>query len=369
MPCNRQNDRLPGLYVGIDLGAGSGAKIGIFDETRTLRAQAFLPVAAYGASGPALADALAAATRSALSAPACEASRPVSVGLAAPGLFRSDGSFLHIANLPFLTDVNLARLLAERLQTRTAAINDADAGALAEWSREGSALLYWVLGGGWGGAWVDESGRVLFAPLDWDGRDASLHPTNEPGHSIGLDIAELDRLFHTQGGSFAQFAAVCAASGAQRSLSGPDGRSDCVRAELLVSGPGRWRIFRALTLNEPAWQRLPVAQRTALEKQESAGPVLNLLACERFPQAVATDTIFAQAMALAGGVLLERARQDGCAADIPVILGGKPSRAFSSFGEPLRVALRQQGFRGPLRLSVFEREGRNANMAGAAFIP
>ena len=48
-------------------------------------------------------------------------------------------------------------------------------------------LLYWVFGGGWGGAWIDRAGQVRFPALDWDGNDRKLHYTNEPGYGIPLD--------------------------------------------------------------------------------------------------------------------------------------------------------------------------------------
>jgi len=75
------------------------------------------------------------------------------IGLASPGLFRSDGSFIVAANLPFLKDQNLKELLREKSGGIPVEIdNDANSGALAEWSVLRIEILYWVFGGGWGGA-------------------------------------------------------------------------------------------------------------------------------------------------------------------------------------------------------------------------
>ena len=66
------------------------------------------------------------------------------IGIASPGLFRSDGSYLLAANVPMLTGHNLKQRLAERTGLPVAIENDANAGGLAEWSVIRTALL--VLG-------------------------------------------------------------------------------------------------------------------------------------------------------------------------------------------------------------------------------
>ena len=355
------------LFAGVDLGAGAGAKIGVFDAALNRMNSGFVSVAGYGSDGDILATVLANEILRLQRADGVGRRTLAAVGVAAPGLFRSDGSFLKIHNLPFLDDVNLPRLIGARLDMPVAGLNDADAGGLAEWTLIRKPLLYWALGGGWGGAWVDRGGHVLFPAVDWDGRDASLHPTNEPGYSIPLDKNDLDGLFKAKGASFSRFEAVCASCCPSVSLAGPDGRADCVRAELLVSGPGRWRIFRMLAARDASWQKeINPGEVKALNAPETAGGVMDGLSRLRVPIAVKTDMLFAEAMALAARFLFERARRDGCPADIPLIFGGKPSRAFPFFHDELRKGLLAQGVRSRLTLSRLEQQGKNANMLGAA---
>ncbi len=352
--------------VGIDLGAGAGAKIGLFDAALRPVETGFVPVAGYGSDGETLATVLVAELKR-LAAQAETNANLAAVGVAAPGLFRSDGSFLLIHNLPYLQGCNLSRLIGKALGVPCAGLNDADAGGLAEWTLARKELLYWALGGGWGGAWVGRNGQVRFPALDWDGHDASLHPTNEPGYAIALDKEPLDALFRAKGSSFEQFEAVCDALCPGAARVGPDGRSDAVRAELLVSGPGRWRIFRSLAERDNSWRReINPGEIKALNSPETAGGVLDGLCRLRVPIAMRTEALFAQAMAMAARVLFDKASQDGCPADVPVVFGGKPSRAFPFFHDELRRELLAAGVRSRLTLSRFEQQGLNANMIGAA---
>ena len=69
-------------------------------------------------------------------------------------------------------------------------------------------FLYWVLGGGWGGAWVADDGRVMFPSTGWDGADGTLHHTNEPGYSVPLAKEALGQIFADEGASLESFEAV-----------------------------------------------------------------------------------------------------------------------------------------------------------------
>ena len=127
------------------------------------------------------------------------------IGIASPGLFRSNGSYRLAANLRFLCDQNLPLYIQQKTGLPTAIDNDANLGGLAEWSAVQNDLLYWVFGGGWGGAWVDKMGQVRFPAIDWDGDDRKLHYTNEPGYCIPLDKLTLKALFYQYGASFDRF--------------------------------------------------------------------------------------------------------------------------------------------------------------------
>ena len=355
------------VFCGVDIGAGSGAKIGLFDSRLKSCSAGMVPVADYGGSGPAMALILAdEIQRLQKSAPCC-GRHLAGVGIAAPGLFLSDGTFRLVNNLPFLANVNLCRMLREKLGVPVAGINDADAGGLAEWSSVGHALLYWVLGGGWGGTWISEGGEIMFPALDWDGRDDSLHPANEPGYAIGLDKGDLDRLFKDFGVSFDIWRSVCARYEPDLSLSGPGGSQSQVRAELLISGPGRWRLFAMLRhLHPDGLAALAPEKLKLLESHATAGPVLDEIGRIGLPAAKATNALFARIWAMAAAVLFNRAEKDGCPRNIPVLLGGKPNRAFPSFKDDFLRELRRFGIESEVRISDLESQGQNANLIGAA---
>ncbi|MFH0910395.1 MAG: ROK family protein, partial [Planctomycetota bacterium] len=221
------------VYIGIDIGAGSGAKIGLFDERHRLLDETLLSRAEYGEGAESLADALAGSIRALAGRSRLADASLDACGIATPGLLRSDGSYLLANNLPGLKDQNLPRLLGERLGVPVGIENDANAGGLAEWSVLKTELLYWVLGGGWGGAWISPEGAVRFPALDWDGRDASLHPTNEPGYSIPLSKRAVERLCRENGVSYERLEAILIEDfdPAGGSLSDPSGREDALRAE------------------------------------------------------------------------------------------------------------------------------------------
>ena len=91
-----------GYLVSIDLGAGEGAKIGLFSLSEELLDQTLLPLNQYGESAEALADALAAKVEGFIAGHGASMKNVRSIGIASAGLFRSDGSYLLVANVPFL---------------------------------------------------------------------------------------------------------------------------------------------------------------------------------------------------------------------------------------------------------------------------
>ena len=359
------------VYGAIDVGAGSGSKIGVFDGEQNTLGEALLPLGEYGGAPESLADGLAGTLTGLLRAANVARDRLRTVGVSCPGLFRSDGSAIVVANVPFLREANLSALLRERLEVPVYIANDADAGALAEWSLVKTELLYWVLGGGWGGAWVSGEGKVLHSSLDWDGDDASLHYTNEPGYAIPLEKAELRELFSREGASFARLEDFASEELAPEGgvLTGPSGRPDCVRAELLVSGPGRLWIFRALAESDlTSTENLSPQEARKLEDSATAGKVISTLHRLGADTAVRTDVLFGAVLAEAAGILLRQAGLGRRPVGIPVYLAGGPSRALDLFGPYAMEAMRAKGIASELRLSRLEKEGRNANLLGAAVL-
>jgi len=360
-----------GCIVGIDIGAGSGAKIGLFGSERVMLAESLLPVSRYGSDVGTFADMLASAVRALVAEEGFGISEVRALGVACPGFLRSDRTLLGINNLPFLNGANLEALLSARLGVSTVCVNDADAGALAVWNRERTELFYWVLGGGWGGAWVSSDGEIRYPSFDWNGDDETLHYTNEPGYAIPLDKALLHRLFELAGTSFGQFSQICIGESqlGSGSLVGPSGRADCVRAEILLSGPGRWRIFRTFAADDCSHEsRLSRAEISELDKSATAGRIVDKLGSMKVDTAVRTDRLFGQILGEAALLLFEQASRDGCLHGIPIFLAGKPSRALSLFGPAAGRAMREKGIMSEMRLSIFEKEKKNANLLGAALV-
>jgi len=362
------------LLVAIDVGAGAGADVGLFEGARDPNegfgphslANAHVPVSRYGSSPETMADALAESVRALLSEVTGGSSGPralAAVGIACPGLFKTDGAAITVANLDFLSGASLPSLLGKRLDVPAAIANDADAGALAEWALSRDEILYWIFGGGWGGAWVSRDGRVMFPAVDWDGRDASLHPTNEPGYAVPLGKKSLATMLADEGSSLESLEKIVRSELGPDALSGPCGDKDSIRAETLVSGPGRVRVFKSIAKDDAA---LTSDEQHALADPAEAGAVVTTLGERGVEAAVRTDRVFGRALAEAGAKVIAAAKRDGCPRGAPVRVAGGPAKALHLFGPPAEEGLREKGFSNRLLPSRVEAEGRNANLLGAA---
>ena len=293
------------------------------------------------------------------------------IGIASPGLFRSDGSYLLAANLPFLSGSNLKCRIAQETGRPTAIDNDANLGGLAEWSIVRTNLLYWVFGGGWGGAWIDKSGQVRFPAVDWDGDDRKLHYTNEPGYAIPLDKLMLKALFYQYGASFDRFEQIAADDFGQAhgKLTGPAGDPDSIRAEVILSGPGRCRLFRAVVGDDDFYERfLDIHETRQMTDPSIAGQHISKLSNMRVEAAVNTDRLFGRLLAEAASIMYRQARRDGLPEGVPICLGGKPSYALPYFGPSAQRRLGAAGIMSYLRPSVIDERGLNANLVGAAVL-
>lgn len=354
------------LFLAIDLGAGGGAKLAIYNSQRQMLKHALLPRRAYGKTAEQLAEQISQISQS------LSRGRPFSgIGISSPGLFRRDGSYLQVANLPFLNNQNLPRLLTANLHAPAAIENDANAGGIAEWSVLQCELLYWVLGGGWGGAWISHAGKVKFPALDWDGDDRTLHYSNEPGYAIPLAKQRMQRLFRQHNVSWEIFEELLLRElqPADGILRGPRGSAEFLRAETIVSGTGRWRLFQAACAGQRQYLRyLDRKGRTAIGDPATAGPYINLLSRRGIPWAVRADRLFGIILAEAADILAKQAQRQGCPPTIPIVIAGKPSRALPYFGPAAQQALVERGYEFYLRPSVIEEKGGNANLLGACVL-
>ena len=102
------------MYVAVDVGAGLGAKIGLFTGLLTQVGEGVLPREEFADDFEDFVARLLDRIRQLVRQYGRRISEARAIGIASPGLFRSDGSYLLAANLPFLNDRNLcARLAAE----------------------------------------------------------------------------------------------------------------------------------------------------------------------------------------------------------------------------------------------------------------
>jgi hypothetical protein len=358
------------IYLGIDIGAGHGAKLALFPERGEPFAHQTLPVSTYGGTFEHFADALAQAAEDLFDESERDRGGLRGIGVACAGIFGSEGQFLLAQNLPFCLGQNLPAALEDRLGAPAAIENDANAGGLAEWSVLKVELLYWVLGGGWGGAWIDGDGAVRYSSEDWDGEDASLHLTNEPGYAIPLEKIGLKTVFHEVGASYERFERVLVEDfGSEDALLGPGGSPDHLRAEVILSGPGRCRLFRAVVGDDDFYERfLDIHETRQMTDPVVAGALISKLSSMRVEAAINTDRLFGKILAGATRTMLKTAVRDGMPESVPICLGGKPSYALPYFGPSAQRALGRMGIMNYLRPSVIDERGSNANLVGAAVL-
>jgi hypothetical protein len=293
------------------------------------------------------------------------------IGIASPGLFCADGTYKLAANLRFLIGHNLQQRLAEETGLPTAIDNDANAGGLAEWSILRTDLLYWVFGGGWGGAWIDQDGNVKHPALDWDGNDTTLHYSNEPGYAIPLAKLTLKPLFYQFGASFERFEQIVVEdlNLPNGRLTGPGDNPDTIRAEVILSGPGRCRLFRAVVGDDDFYDRfLDMMEQRQMADPSIAGAHISKLSNMRVESAVNTDRLFGRVLAEATLTLFKQGRETGMSTTLPICLGGKPSYALPYFGPTAQRRLGAVGIMSYLRPSVIDERGFNANLVGAAVL-
>ncbi len=351
-------------FIALDIGAGRGVKIGIFTLQKELVHEILFPIQQYGETFEEFVSDLSAAIEKAVGE--C-AGNPLSIGISAPGILSSDGGFQLFQNCPQYNGFNLKDSLSSSLNIPAAIENDANTGALAEWSVLRMELLYWVFGGGWGGAWISGDGKIRYPSHDWDGVDSNLHPTNEPGYSIGLAKWQLKSFFNEVNASFDLFELNLRDEALPPTLlTGPMGDPDSLRAELILSGPGRCRLFRSVVGNDDFYtQFLDIHEVKEMTDPSIAGQHISKLSRMRVEAAINTDRLYGKVLAEASRILLKKAESDGLTLGSPICLGGKPSYALPYFGPSAQRLMGKMGFMYYLRPSVIDERGSNANLTGA----
>lgn len=359
------------FYIAIDIGAGRGAKIAIFSEDHELINETILTVHEFGKEFDSFAEALIKKIELFLKEQSLSLEDIRAIGIACAGILNSDGSFKLVNNMPYFNGHNLKKTLIDYFKIPVDIENDANAGGLAEWSVLRLELLYWVFGGGWGGAWISKDGTVMFPTLDWNGEDEVLHFTNEPGYSIPLDKITLKTLFNEVNASYERFEMILLEELKPEDgiLRGPSGNPNTLRAETILSGPGRCRLFRAIVGDDDFYSNfLDITESEQMSDPSIAGKHISKLSSMRVEAAINTDRLYGKILALATRIMLKRSYEDGMPKGLPICLGGKPSYALPYFGPSAQRALGRMGFMNYMRPSVIDERGSNANLVGASVL-
>lgn len=359
-------------FVAIDVGAGQGTRIALFQNNSENKiAETQVKLIDYGDTYQSFLSILTETVAKFLRQNGIPEHQLTAIGIATPGILRSDGGFQMVHNLPHFIDHNLRKDLCDHFNVPVGIENDANAGGLAEWSVLRIELLYWVFGGGWGGAWISKSGQVRFPVRDWNGDDASLHYTNEPGFSIPLDKIILKSLFNEVNASYERLERVLLEDfkPTDGKILGPCGDEETIRAELILSGPGRCRLFRAVVGDDDFYERfLDIHETKQMSDPAVAGQYISKLSSMRVEAAINTDRLYGKILATATRTMIKSAEQQGMPEGIPICLGGKPSYALPYFGPSAQRVLGKYGMMNYLRPSIIDERGSNANLVGASVV-
>ncbi len=364
--------------IAVDIGAGAGTRIAWFSAGRTLGISSIngdivvVPREKYGETYRQYRGTLIDVIESVTDPPGVPApsvsTRPTAIGISTPGILKGDGSFQRVHNLPHFEGHNLTKDLRDHFGLPVGIDNDANAGALAEWNILQTELLYWVFGGGWGGAWISSEGEVKFPVRDWDGIDGSMHPTTEPGFVVPLEKEYLRELLAGIGGAYDRLETLLRTTFEPKDgiPAGPDGNRNTLRAEVVLSGPGRARLFQAISGRDQP----PSVDRSTFPSLPNGdfGEYITSLSQRGDETAVVTDRIFGSLFGEAARRIITAAEKEGLPSGAPVCIGGKPSRALPYFGPRAQIVLAEAGLTNYLRPSVIDEQGGNANLIGAAVI-
>ena len=104
----KKDTTLP-FYIGIDLGAGQGTKIGIFIDTDKIAAETVFNVSEYGASFSSFCNSLTVFINKFIRENSFDVKKLLAIGIDKAGILKKDGAFQLANNLPFLNNKNLKK--------------------------------------------------------------------------------------------------------------------------------------------------------------------------------------------------------------------------------------------------------------------
>ena len=139
---------------------------------------------------------------------------------------------------------------------------------------------------------------------------------------------------------------------------------------MILSGPGRCRLFRAVVGDDEFYQRfLDIREKRQMTDPSVAGKHISKLSNMRVEAAVNTDRLFGRILAQATLVMFKQAaRRTACArACRSAWAASRPTPCPTSARRP-RAGSGAAGIMSYLRPSVIDERGFNANLVGAAVL-
>lgn len=350
------------VYIAIDLGAGFGLKLGIFNQQAELEYKDKLALTSIDNNYDKLLAELNKKLHEMINA-ACKNLKDVrGIGLCSPGLFKSDGTYLVTSGFDFLEDRNFRADIENTMGIPTFIENDATSGALAEWNIFREEIIFWVFGGNWGGSWIDANGKPKYSSLDWDKNDASLHLSDEPGYASSVPKKGVSKIFTKHGFDFKIFEKQLAQEQGKDVVTGPSASPDTIRAEVFSSGRGIVRLFKSGPFAGDS-------KYSGIDDVGTSGILVKNLAVSGDENALKAYRLFGDILAFSGKIILDVCFKDGAENGVPIIISGGPAESLPFFGAyTQKKLLEDYGITSYLRPSVLFERKVNANLAGAAVL-
>jgi len=361
------------LFLAVDIGAGSGAKLALikYDHEFICLKEKLLKRSLFPDDYPGFIECLKENLENLLKEEGLSYKQIFGAVISSAGLIDQAGVLYTSNNLPFLAGHQLARDLEERSNFPWTLINDGKAGALAECYQAKQELLLWILGGGWGGAWVKGNGILYEAEYKDFEPHFCLDPILEPGYATALCLEEL-RPFFTSYGIKEQSIIDFLKLDAKEYIPGTfvyqsEGKektsSECFHAEKIISGPGRHHLFELFSSYFPSPKNNPEIE-AVLHDPGTSGKLISDLSRSGDQAAFLCDTVFGEILGYCASKIIPWALQKGLSREAPIFLGGKPSLAWPGFLPSLMKQFTRYELTNPVYPSYYLDKTINQNMLG-----
>ncbi len=352
----------------IDIGAGIGAKTGLFDLSANPILTGFLPVNSYGGSAGAMVARLFSHIKNLLDTASLSYDCLIALGVDMPGVI-SDGEVYICSNLPFLAGKNIRTLFEKIFRLPVTIINDGESGGLMEWRVRKRDLLFWVIGGGWGGAWIDPCGRATGKGDYCEVMDMGCFLVNEPGYATGLSDEMLNRIFEEYDLSLLRFCYyfIQQSRAIPWQLMDPRTGHSYIRAESIISNRGLYCLYQTVVERAEKSSRHNSSDPVTANPDRAGMEIYKLCRAGSFV-AIRTMNIFGRIFGDVALMVKARAKACGASADIPIYLSGGLANSFDMFGEEMQNPFKRSGDHSRIEPSYFLDKGINTNIMGTFYI-